>query len=177
MSFEPCQWNLPKPQIFQKSPKSTRRVTLRNEVGGECYAPCKLKIFLWFCAAAQRKIDFECPLGLEFIGFKRKPWLSKNLQVIIFALTQSISKGSRRFEDRSKKFGVQLKMLFFLAWGCALNLGLIFNKTCQSHKFFKNLQSLPGGPPWETKLEESASHHFCFDRNHFKRQPEIWRSM
>ena len=36
---------------------------------------------------------------------------------------------------------------------------LILNKTCQSHEFFKNLRNLSGGPPWETKLEESDSHH------------------
>ena len=51
-----------------------------KENEGECFAPCqRIILYLWFCAAAQRKIHFECPPGLEFKGFWPRMKIFKNL--------------------------------------------------------------------------------------------------
>ena len=67
--------NLQKVQIFQKWPKSTRRVTLEDEDGGECFAPTLATSMVAMGAASFHlnfevsKSIFKCPVAFpKFLG-------------------------------------------------------------------------------------------------------------
>ena len=118
----------------------------KKENEGECFAPWQRIIsYLWFCAAVQQKIDFECQPELEFKCFWPRMKIFKNLISTCLLWDKRLSEGTRGLGDCSADFKVYLKMHLKVICRSLQIHRTVIPKTSEKHKFLKILWCSPKG--------------------------------